>query len=1228
MIVDPENGPEYFLREYSNLTSQFLFTLQQNYSGIEPKHFGIKGIVECICPSPNQSEVFLGLRSGEVVCVNLESEEIFELPEKEVSLASSFTSDFSAGKSEYVTALSLCISKNLLIGATFSGRIKVWDAQTKRFIKELENSHRGKIRSLSISLLENHLVSGGYDSQVLVWNLEWLNFQNKLEDENMEAVECVKISHEEKYVIAGFNNGLLRVWSFGSKELVSYLEGHEAAVKAITMTHQKSNQKLLSAGEDRVVIIWNLADSSIERRVLGHSAAIKFLLLTKDNKFFVTGSMDESIKIWGLQAKESQGLNISNSESDLRALSFDINENYIFSSDKQGGLKIWDLKIKSFEAQTYKAQDKKILGLFNSESDIIECFSKERCLKIDLATQQKLEENLIEESRISAECRSEPRQLLALGFKTGEVVVSGRFYMQFKAHTRKVTCLLFAEDLLISGSDGGTIHCYNIGTFARERKLKGHKMAVTCLVWDSDSRLLSGSKDRTIKVWNIHQEIPLMTLEGHVDFVLSLVVTSKTQLIISGSADNTIIVWEGTTGYKQAALKGHKRDVNCLMLHNDNFLVSGGEDSTLKIWSLKDYIELSSVNYKSPISCMTFSSDSSYIYIGTKSGHIIKDMNFLAVKNQISILPKKYSALFILFISHIHQKKVTVFDPTWKDYVIYPNRLNSLHIFASIKSPFLLSGAIKSGSKFFKTFILEDPLWISVHKKSKQCTEVIIKYLDKYLVKHNPLIYRHVESLLVKLNLSSIQSLNKLYECAYTKVKDPNLPHFGRIKFNFESVVRKSSTQMIDPKRFLVDEKQSIKDTQWKKEEEVNFFLSQMRIPLNLGCSRSIEFLQSLIVNKNEAVFDAEIIKSTLKYKWRKAIWFIAAEALLYLSFICFLLVHVVSDSDKLLYDVFLLIFNSCFAVKEMLLIYYATGFFITNAWNLVETVKILLLFIYLIWREPTKGVILPIAVVLAWIRGIGYFRLFKPTRYLIRLLIEVVKDMGPFLVILSGAVFIFSVVFFATSDTVDFSDSLLNSYLLAYGEFDTANYSDYQKFIFVLASIFNALVLLNMIIAIMGDTYDRVTDMMEIADQKEFATLILETETLLFWIRNKNKLDYLQECRVEDSREEEDSKKWHGKINEIKKQIKRLEFKVQDMSRDIKSVNKKIETLPMTLFSRVRNTYSTQSSLDENDLSLIYRKFQKYQEDAEKKYDDSSQFLENKKFKRKVTKIVPSSKN
>ena len=65
--------------------------------------------------------------------------------------------------------------------------------------------------------------------------------------------------------------------------------------------------------------------------------------------------------------------------------------------------------------------------------------------------------------------------------------------------------------------------------------------------------------------------------------------------------------------------------------------------------------------------------------------------------------------------------------------------------------------------------------------------------------------------------------------------------------------------------------------------------------------------------------------------------------------------------------------------------------------------------------------------------------------------------------------------------------------YLIMYGDFSVDGYSTSKWILFVFSSIFMPLVMLNMLIAIMSDTYERVSSGMIEADGKELNSLILE---------------------------------------------------------------------------------------------------------------------------------------
>ncbi|KAG5652948.1 hypothetical protein H0H81_002956 [Sphagnurus paluster] len=142
-----------------------------------------------------------------------------------------------------------------------------------------------------------------------------------------------------------------------------------------------------------------------------------------------------------------------------------------------------------------------------------------------------------------------------------------------KGHTDGVMCLQFSETLthpsfpvLITGSYDRTVRVWNMETGVELHCLKGHTRAVRALQFD-DIKLITGSMDNSLKVWDWRRGKCIRTLTGHTDGVVCLNFDSN--VLASGSADATIKVWNLRTG-GAFTLRGHNDWVNAVQLWDSN----------------------------------------------------------------------------------------------------------------------------------------------------------------------------------------------------------------------------------------------------------------------------------------------------------------------------------------------------------------------------------------------------------------------------------------------------------------------------------------------------------------------------------------------------------------------------------------------------------------------------------------------------------------------------------
>ncbi|KAH6918895.1 F-box/WD repeat-containing protein pof1 [Coprinopsis sp. MPI-PUGE-AT-0042] len=168
-----------------------------------------------------------------------------------------------------------------------------------------------------------------------------------------------------------------------------------------------------------------------------------------------------------------------------------------------------------------------------------------------------------------------------------------------KGHTDGVMCLQFNENLphpafpvLITGSYDRTIRVWNLETGQELNCLKGHTRAVRALQFD-EAKLITGSMDSTIKVWDWRRGKCIRTLTGHADGVVCLNFDSN--VLASGSVDSTIRVWNMRSG-TAFTLRGHSDWVNAVQLWDSEPNRTSTDPST-------SLLDMASGGCRSPNAC-------------------------------------------------------------------------------------------------------------------------------------------------------------------------------------------------------------------------------------------------------------------------------------------------------------------------------------------------------------------------------------------------------------------------------------------------------------------------------------------------------------------------------------------------------------------------------------------------------------------------------------------------
>ena len=127
----------------------------------------------------------------------------------------------------------------------------------------------------------------------------------------------------------------------------------------------------------------------------------------------------------------------------------------------------------------------------------------------------------------------------ALNVFEGDILSEGS--NRIIGHTAIITSLYLKGKFIYSGSKDTTVRCWNIATNQMEYVAEGHDATITS-VYCTTTMLISGSADKRMMIWDKTNGDILRELNGHSRGVLALCEGNST--IVSGDADGDILVWD------------------------------------------------------------------------------------------------------------------------------------------------------------------------------------------------------------------------------------------------------------------------------------------------------------------------------------------------------------------------------------------------------------------------------------------------------------------------------------------------------------------------------------------------------------------------------------------------------------------------------------------------------------------------------------------------------------
>jgi WD40 repeat protein/serine/threonine protein kinase len=187
-------------------------------------------------------------------------------------------------------------------------------------------------------------------------------------------------------------------------------------------------------------------------------------------------------------------------------------------------------------------------------------------------------------------------------------IPSGKLVGTLPGHSARVTSIDFTPDgsLLTAQLNPPAVKLWAADSCCAVKALPGHQMAVESVAFSPNRRFLaSASEDTTVQVWDVAtwRQMPIYmlpgppqrivyprrihVLHGHNSGVVAVAFSPDSTVLATGSRDHTIKIWNVSSGELVRTLVGHVGAVTSLVFnHQGTRLISGSEDKTIRVWDI------------------------------------------------------------------------------------------------------------------------------------------------------------------------------------------------------------------------------------------------------------------------------------------------------------------------------------------------------------------------------------------------------------------------------------------------------------------------------------------------------------------------------------------------------------------------------------------------------------------------------------------------------------------
>ncbi len=302
-------------------------------------------------------------------------------------------------------------------------------------------------------------------------------------------------------------------------------------------------------------------NATLSHTLTGHSKEVYSVAISPDGQILASGSYDSTIQLWHLPDRKPLR-NLNGHSSKVKSVAFSPDGQTLASGSGDNTIKLWNLRTGK-PLRTLTGHSAVVLSVaFSPDGQTLASSSADKTIKL-------------------------------WNLRTGKLLRT------LTGHSAWVYSVTFSPDgkLLAYGSDDRTIKLWHLPTGRLISTISDPSgNVVRSVAFSPDGQALATGSLNTVNLWNLPNLLtgckvaqscrPTRTFSGNLGIVESVAISPDAQTIASGSKDKTIKLWNLKTGKPRSTISNLSGTVNSLTFSPDgkSLVSSGSEDGTIEIW--------------------------------------------------------------------------------------------------------------------------------------------------------------------------------------------------------------------------------------------------------------------------------------------------------------------------------------------------------------------------------------------------------------------------------------------------------------------------------------------------------------------------------------------------------------------------------------------------------------------------------------------------------------------